>query len=186
MLFRSPRSLSSDGGGGKSGLHGNTVPGNARRGRPQGKCNRKQTAGASSDPSVRVKGCGKSAPRSRRRDWHCKPHREQDRIGTAGRRFACGQARFRVVVRVGCARRPATGVPDEWSSIASSLGHRPWGRGGDRTRLTDRLAFLLQISAKVEVCLLRRCDASHTMVESDTRIPTNFRKGFRDHETSGQ
>ncbi len=31
-------------GGGKSGLHGNTVPGNARRGRPQGKCHRKQTA----------------------------------------------------------------------------------------------------------------------------------------------
>src|SRR3546814_17423041 len=34
-------------GGGKSGLHGNTVPGNARRGRPQGKCHRKQTAGPS-------------------------------------------------------------------------------------------------------------------------------------------
>src|SRR3546814_5991690 len=33
--------------GGKSGLHGNTVPGNARRGRPQGKCHRKQTAVAS-------------------------------------------------------------------------------------------------------------------------------------------
>ena len=27
-------------GRGKSGLHGNTVPGNARRGRPQGKCHR--------------------------------------------------------------------------------------------------------------------------------------------------
>ena len=32
------------GGRGKSGLHGNTVPGNARRGRPQGKCHREQTA----------------------------------------------------------------------------------------------------------------------------------------------
>ncbi len=31
-------------GGGKSGLHGNTVPGNARRGRPQGKCHREQSA----------------------------------------------------------------------------------------------------------------------------------------------
>jgi len=30
--------------GGKSGLHGSMVPGNARRGRPQGKCHRKQTA----------------------------------------------------------------------------------------------------------------------------------------------
>jgi len=29
---------------GKSGLHGDTVPDNVRRGRPQGKCHRKQTA----------------------------------------------------------------------------------------------------------------------------------------------
>lgn len=33
---------------------------------------------------VRVKGCGKSAPRGRQRSRHGKPHREQDRIG-AGR-----------------------------------------------------------------------------------------------------
>ena len=31
---------------------------------------------------VRVKGCGKSAPRRRQRGRHGKPHREQDRIGT--------------------------------------------------------------------------------------------------------
>src|SRR5262245_38641526 len=31
-------------GGGKSGLQGSTVAANGRRGRPQGKCNRKQTA----------------------------------------------------------------------------------------------------------------------------------------------
>ena len=31
--------------GGKSGLHGRTVPGNARRGQPQGKCHRDRTAG---------------------------------------------------------------------------------------------------------------------------------------------
>ncbi len=68
-------------GGGKSGLHGRTVPGNARRGRPQGQCHRKQTAGGLTP--VRVKGCGKSAPRSRRRERHGKPHREQDRIGAA-------------------------------------------------------------------------------------------------------
>jgi hypothetical protein len=42
-------------GGGKSGLHGNTVPGNARRGRPQGKCHRKQTAGASVGKGERVR-----------------------------------------------------------------------------------------------------------------------------------
>ena len=34
-------------GRGKSGLHGNTVPDNVRRGRPQGKCHRKHTARAS-------------------------------------------------------------------------------------------------------------------------------------------
>ena len=57
-------------GGGKSGLHGNTVPGNARRGRPQGKCHRKQTARLG---RVRVKGCGKSAPRRRQRGGRANP-----------------------------------------------------------------------------------------------------------------
>ena len=70
--------------GGKSGLHGNAVPANGRRGRPQGKCHRKQTARAGSPPRARVKGCGKSAPRPRRRGWQGKPHREQDRIGATG------------------------------------------------------------------------------------------------------
>ena len=72
-------------GGGKSGLHGNTVPGNARRGRPQGKCHREQTARRGRlrpGLRVRVKGCGKSAPRRRQRRRHGKPHREQDQIGT--------------------------------------------------------------------------------------------------------
>ncbi len=104
-------------GGGKSGLHGNTVPGNARRGRPQGKCHRKQTAGPSARESAgaaRVKGCGKSAPRSRRRERQGKPHREQDQIGTAGRAIAW--ACFRAAVRVGRTRRPATDAPDEWPS----------------------------------------------------------------------
>src|SRR5947209_19067302 len=32
---------------------------------------------------VRVKRCGKSAPRLRQRSRHGKPHREQNRIGTA-------------------------------------------------------------------------------------------------------
>jgi hypothetical protein len=73
-------------GGGKSGLHGSTVPGNARRGRPQGQCHREQTAGAPARnrwPPARVKRCGKSAPRPRRRGRHGKPHREQDQIGAA-------------------------------------------------------------------------------------------------------
>jgi hypothetical protein len=75
--------------GGKSGLHGNTVPANGRRGRPQGKCHRKQTARARSVrasrpvPRARAKRCGKSAPRPWQQGRHGKPHREQDRIGAA-------------------------------------------------------------------------------------------------------
>ena len=92
------RPLRLQGRGGKSGLHGSTVPDNVRRGRPQGKCHRKQTAPPAlrlsmsprsmtgrSAGGVRVKGCGKSAPRPRQRGRHGKPHREQNRIGVAGR-----------------------------------------------------------------------------------------------------
>jgi hypothetical protein len=74
-------------GRGKSGLHGNTVPANCRRGRPQGKCHRKQTARAPRfvpGPWARVKRCGKSAPRPWQQGRQGKPHREQDRIGAAG------------------------------------------------------------------------------------------------------
>ena len=94
-LARQPKSRSArrpDGrspagpGRGKSGLHGGTVPGNARRGRPQGKCHRKYTAGPAGESrwSARVKWCGKSAPRRRQRWWQGKPHREQDQVGAAG------------------------------------------------------------------------------------------------------
>ena len=85
-------------GGGKSGLHGDTVAANGRRGRPQGKCHRKQTACAGSACKVRVKGCGKSAPRGRQRRRQGKPHREQDQIGVAGRARKRG-ARSRLQAR---------------------------------------------------------------------------------------
>ena len=71
-------------GGGKSGLQTDAAPDNVRRGRPQGKRHRKQTAGswaATPESPARVKGCGKSAPRGRQRQRHGKPRREQDRIG---------------------------------------------------------------------------------------------------------
>ena len=42
-------------GGGKSGLHENTVPDNVRRGRPQGKCHRKQTAAFRGGKGERVR-----------------------------------------------------------------------------------------------------------------------------------
>jgi hypothetical protein len=71
------------------------VPDNDRRGRPQGKCHRKQTAPPINRPAgktgpagrfvggARVKRWGKSPPRDRQRKRHGKPHREQDRIGMA-------------------------------------------------------------------------------------------------------
>ena len=66
---------------------------------------------------VRVKGCGKSAPRGRRRSRQGKPHREQDQIGVAGRARKRGaRSVFRPATRVGCLRRLAMGVPDEWPS----------------------------------------------------------------------
>src|SRR5438552_18661318 len=62
---------------------------------------------------VRVKRCGKSAPRLRQRRRHGKPHREQDRIGTAyGRKPGIDVRIF--AVRVGCPRRRAIGVAEEW------------------------------------------------------------------------
>src|SRR3954471_5308693 len=40
--------------------------------------------------AVRVKGCGKSAPRRRQRRRHGKPHREQDQVGATAPAFARG------------------------------------------------------------------------------------------------
>ena len=119
-------------GGGKSGLHGDTVAANGRRGRPQGKCHRKQTAFGS--PKVRVKGCGKSAPRRRQRRWQGKPHREQDQIGVAGR--ASEEAAS------GPSSDPPPGLVargvQQW---ASQTNGRRGGKPPDRTRLTGQLAL---------------------------------------------
>ena len=68
---------------GKSGLHGTTVPGNAR---PVLARVSRESATERIPPAfgrVRSKGCGKSAPRRRQRHRHGKPHRVQDRIGAA-------------------------------------------------------------------------------------------------------
>jgi len=69
---------------------------------------------------VRVKGWGKSPPRDRQRDRHGKPHREQNRIGTAW----SDELRqvSRPAVRVGCRRRPATGALQRNGRHA---GHKP-------------------------------------------------------------
>ncbi len=73
---------------GKSGLHEGRVPGNARRGQPQGKRHRERDRPAC---RVRVKRWGKSPPRAWQQDWHGKPHPEQCRIGTPrGKVRMCG------------------------------------------------------------------------------------------------
>ncbi|RDI37824.1 hypothetical protein C7453_105233 [Gluconacetobacter liquefaciens] len=81
---------------------------------------------------VRVKRCGKSAPRPRQRGRQGKPHREQDRIGTADGSLAA----------------PSGAPPPRrsgWSREACREA-RPRGMVAhpsskvDRTRLTDRLA----------------------------------------------
>ncbi len=122
---------------------------NGRRGRPQGKCHRKQTAQRlglrRSRQEVRVKGCGKSAPRVRRRTWQGKPHREQDQIGVAGR------ARQRAAP--GPFSDPPPGLvargAQQWASQMNgrrggtwpTLGKPVLGYSPDRTRLTGRLVF---------------------------------------------
>ena len=99
---------------------------NGRRGRPQGKCHRKQTAGAGQPQPVRVKGCGKSAPRLRQRRRHGKPHREQDRIGAArARRQLLRPGAIQAAARVGCWRLGAIPVPDEWPSRRAFLQTEP-------------------------------------------------------------
>lgn len=120
---------------GKSGLHGTAMPDNIRRGRPQGQRHRDRTARptiSGSGGQVRVKRCGKSAPRTWQQGRHGKPHREQDRIGMTrcpqGRQACSGP-----VIRVGCSRCLATGIPEEWPSRQG----QPWP---SRTRLTGRLA----------------------------------------------
>jgi len=116
------------GGRGKSGLHGTTVAGNARRGRPQGKCHREQTAIRPATGAARVKGCGKSAPRGWQQRRHGKPHREQNRIGAANRRVPAG--------RPGWLLEPV-GDGGPRGMVAQSRS-----AGMDRTRLTGPLAHL--------------------------------------------
>src|SRR3954454_25099449 len=56
------------------------VPGNAWAARADGKCHRKYTADIRKE-WVRVKWCGKSAPRAWQHEWQGKPHLEQGQIG---------------------------------------------------------------------------------------------------------
>ena len=128
--------------GGKSGLHGNTVPGNARRGRPQGKCHREQTADRGCFGSWRGKGetgrqertAGPATVPARQTPPGARPNRD----GTPGNR----QARFRVAVRVGRVKCPVTGTPEEWSSRPETGGQNPAYRPSD--------AIFVQVLSKAE------------------------------------
>jgi len=114
--------------------------------------------------AARVKWCGKSAPRRRQRRRQGKPHREQDQVGAAGGPVSAGIAgrASRAAARVGCARRPATGVPEEWPSKG--------GNALDRTRLTGHLALfnlLIQFT-------LRNDDTGGHRVDGFPPVPVLF------------
>ncbi len=90
---------------GKSGLH--------RAGCQVTPGGRKPTESATENippvlAQVRVKWCGKSAPRGWQQPWQGKPHPEQDQIGEHWRGPRCS--------RVGRLRCTATCIPDEWLS----------------------------------------------------------------------
>lgn len=95
------------------------MPGNARRGQPQGQRHREETAFYT---EVMVKRWGKSPPRERQRERHGKPHREQCQIGVL-RGVCCAQAyrpqgRSSLRTRVGSLSRLVTAGLEEWLSTA--------------------------------------------------------------------
>ena len=149
-------------GRGKSGLHGNTVAANGCRGRPQGKCHRKQTAGDGFGRQARVKRCGKSAPRDWQQERHGKPHREQDQIGVAGRAARLATPGPFPGPSPGLVARGAwaTRAPDEWPSRRCSLQTEPglqagWQSGVGPAGSGPRLNIGLTITSR-RTCRRRR------------------------------
>ena len=105
-------------GGGKSGLQGSTVAANGRRGRPQGKCHREETARAGQPAKARVKRCGKSAPRvpATQAARQTPPGARPNRGGTGARAQAWASSAILAAARVGCSRHGAIRAPEEWPS----------------------------------------------------------------------
>ena len=139
-------------GRGKSGLHGTTVPGNAR---PVLARVSRESATERIPPAfgrVRSKGCGKSAPRRRQRHRHGKPHRVQDRIGAA----------YGPVP----ARRPGWLLEGQGNLPPRGMAAHPL-YAEDRTRLTGPLAIFVVASVAKQsrfalTGLLRRCAPAMT------------------------
>ena len=89
---------------------------------------------ASSDLAARVKGCGKSAPRTRQRGRHGKPHREQGQIGAAGKVHA-----LRFAFSGTLPGLAARGARQRASQMNGHPANRHHAAFADRTRLTGRL-----------------------------------------------
>ena len=83
--------------------------------------------------AARMKGCGKSAPRRRQRRRQGKPHREQNRIGMAGREATWRQVGFQTSHPGWLLEGASNGHPRRMA-VAGHLRVRP-----DRPRLTGRL-----------------------------------------------
>ena len=114
---------------GKSGLHGEKAADNFRPGRPEGQRHRKQTASRSR--AARVKGWGKSPPRTWRQGRHGKPRLEQDQIGTSR---GTGFVLFRRAHRPRCpgrSREPISNGRSRGMIVAVSC----FGKGGTKPGL---------------------------------------------------
>jgi hypothetical protein len=104
--------------------------------------------------AVRVKRCGKSAPRFRQRKRHGKPHREQNRIGTATQSVRSPQAKALSDNTAGrcLARRPGRLLEAacKCGPRGMAVTYRPGNRAVPyKTRLTGRLIlFTTRGSAK--------------------------------------
>ena len=79
---------------------------------------------------VRVKRCGKSAPRSRQREWQGKPHAEQDQIGEEER-----PAPLLLPGRLLSSRRESAGL-EEWLPPAATRVQKPAYRPASPAILT--------------------------------------------------
>ena len=124
------------------------MPGNARRGRPQGKCHRKQTACTA--VQARVKGCGKSAPPRWQQGGHGKPHREQNQIGMADSVFTVRS------VFGSSSGLVARGV-QQWASQMNDHRLACFCTPRYRTRLTGHLTFSSFLNLVVVIRVLARC-----------------------------
>ena len=111
---------------GKSGLHEARVPGNARRGQPQGKRHREETAPAcrgdgetvGQEPTADLAtGTARQAPPG------AMPNRGLAR-GRSGNRYRRRDASAREA-RVGSWTPPVTAGREEWSSRGATLGQNP-------------------------------------------------------------